>query len=416
MNNWLFRALASELNPDVEVMSDYIDSKTKIHIKCKICGEEYDTSHSNILHGKLHNSNKHSKWCSTWIHNAPKRKSIEKKLRYLNGFIKDIDVISYNPQDTSITFRCQRCGNIYSESIFYIDRPHCDKCKNLNTRTDNSGYNAHLRSLIENSCNIHLCEKNKSVLSCHCSKCNSDFDINGYMKRRKITCPVCTRRTRSEQKAAQRFAQANSKYTSIRRKCDYLEYCVRNNDYLCKKCLMLSDKYYTKHEFKEISENANRNISILGNYVNSTTKIKYKCKTCGSIYEAKPYSLINGSCRCKKCQCSSGERKVANFLDDNNIQYQREYIFQGCFDKKPLRFDFYIPSMNIAIEYDGIQHFEPIDFFNTKNNDTLDDIHRRDKIKNDFCLKNGITLIRVPYNCKNINDFLRNHIDVTITN
>ena len=66
-------------------------------------------------------------------------------------------------------------------------------------------------------------------------------------------------------------------------------------------------------------------------------------------------------------------------------------------------------------EYNTLIAGEAIEI-DSKDNDTLDDIHRRDKIKNDFYLKNGIILIRVPYNCKNINDFLRNHIDVTITN
>jgi len=57
-----------------------------------------------------------------------------------------------------------------------------------------------------------------------------------------------------------------------------------------------------------------------------------------------------------------------------------------------LPFDFYIPELNVCVEYDGIHHFKPVHgvstYEKTKNNDA---------IKTDFCMKNGIKLIRIPY-------------------
>ncbi len=45
-----------------------------------------------------------------------------------------------------------------------------------------------------------------------------------------------------------------------------------------------------------------------------------------------------------------------------NIEFEQQKTFDGCKMKYLLRFDFYIPCLNIAIEYNGKQHYEPIDF------------------------------------------------------
>ena len=89
---------------------------------------------------------------------------------------------------------------------------------------------------------------------------------------------------------------------------------------------------------------------------------------------------------------SNGEIKIEKYLQDRNIEYKREYIFE-LLDKK--RFDFYLPLLNTCIEFDGKQHFEPIDFFGGV--DSFVENKNRDKIKNDFCLKQNIKLIRIPY-------------------
>ena len=74
----------------------------------------------------------------------------------------------------------------------------------------------------------------------------------------------------------------------------------------------------------------------------------------------------------------------------------KEKIFEDCINPKTkykLRFDFYLPEHNICLEYDGQQHYKETTFCN----DTLADRQYRDKIKDDYCLKNNISLIRIPY-------------------
>ncbi|WP_143767967.1 MULTISPECIES: hypothetical protein [Paenibacillus] len=67
-----------------------------------------------------------------------------------------------------------------------------------------------------------------------------------------------------------------------------------------------------------------------------------------------------------------------------------------------LRFDFSIRILDrtILIEYDGEQHFHPVDFAGKGELWALEQFHetqRRDRIKDDYCRANGIDLIRIRY-------------------
>jgi len=60
-----------------------------------------------------------------------------------------------------------------------------------------------------------------------------------------------------------------------------------------------------------------------------------------------------------------------------------------------LELDVYVPKLNIAFEYQGIQHFEPIDYWGGEK--SLEEVQKRDKIKKELCAKNNIKLIYVYY-------------------
>ena len=131
--------------------------------------------------------------------------------------------------------------------------------------------------------------------------------------------------------------------------------------------------------------------------------IKYKieviitCREHGD-FKQTPSDHINGS-GCSMCSESRGETKVRVFLENNNIEFEREKKFKDCRDKNPLPFDFYLPQYNLCIEFDGRQHFEPSAFNSKKEKEDVklenfEYIQRHDRIKNEYCKKNGITLLR----------------------
>lgn len=124
--------------------------------------------------------------------------------------------------------------------------------------------------------------------------------------------------------------------------------------------------------------------------------ITITCKIHGD-FEQNPYYHLDG-CGCPLCGniSSIGENRIYNFFLKNNIEVIREHRFSDCKYKNTLPFDFYIPSMNMCIEYDGIQHFEPVEYFGGEKNFKKQMV--KDQIKTDYCENNGISLIRISNN------------------
>ena len=106
---------------------------------------------------------------------------------------------------------------------------------------------------------------------------------------------------------------------------------------------------------------------------------------------------------------SEGELKIREWLIENNIEYETEKTFNGLIYKQPLRLDFYLPKLNVAIEFDGVYHFQAFDWVGGET--TLEMNKIRDSIKDRFCKDNNIKLIRIPYwEYKNIANILSQDI------
>lgn len=121
-----------------------------------------------------------------------------------------------------------------------------------------------------------------------------------------------------------------------------------------------------------------------------------KDKYCGSIREDH---LLHGH-GCPVCKNSIGEKNVIDYLVEHNITFLPQYSFSDCIYKGTLYFDFYLPEFNSCIEYDGIQHFEPVDFAGKGTewaNENFKYTVLRDDIKNKYCQSHCIPLCRIKY-------------------
>ena len=84
------------------------------------------------------------------------------------------------------------------------------------------------------------------------------------------------------------------------------------------------------------------------------------------------------------------------------INYIQQKTFDKCLRVKKLMFDFFIPHLNLCIEFDGRQHFESIPYFGGKEAFIIR--KESDIIKNNFCRDNNINIIRISYEDINIID------------
>lgn len=179
----------------------------------------------------------------------------------------------------------------------------------------------------------------------------------------------------------------------------------------CSKCANNYNK--TNIEFIEIA-NLKHNYKYSydkTNFLNNNTKVVITCPQHGDFSQS-PYHHLKGF-GCKKCTNSKGEAFIYDYLNNNDIKFISEKTFEDCRYIAKLKFDFYLTEYNICIEYDGIQHYEPRDYFGGIDSYIL--TKKRDKIKNEYCKNKNIKLFRIKYS-DNINEKLekiKNYIKMT---
>jgi very-short-patch-repair endonuclease len=151
-------------------------------------------------------------------------------------------------------------------------------------------------------------------------------------------------------------------------------------------------------------------------WIDGKSNFKIKCK-CGNEFVTMLSNFRNGKKRCCKCvkSQSSGEKRIEDWLTANDVDYISEKRFSDCRSKRALPFDFYLPSQNICIEYDGEQHFR--NHLSFGKGDSLDLVQQRDAIKTKYCSLKNIKLIRIPYiKAKNIEVILNEQVNTEIIN
>jgi len=178
------------------------------------------------------------------------------------------------------------------------------------------------------------------------------------------------------------------------------------NGHGCKKCCQLYSP--TTEEFidKSMTIHGNKYDYSLVDYKNNHTKVKIICPIHGS-FETRPNDHIGKTSGCPVCCESKGENIIRNFLNENSIIFTPQKRFKDCRDIKPLPFDFYLPELEICIEYDGEQHYLSRSTFGGENR--FSDIKRKDNIKTEYCKINNIYLIRISYS-ENIVSKLKNEL------
>lgn len=130
-------------------------------------------------------------------------------------------------------------------------------------------------------------------------------------------------------------------------------------------------------------------------------RVIWICKCdCGNFCEVGTHDLQTNKVNSCGCLKSKGELLIASLLIESGIPFETQKSFPSC--KFPdtnylAKFDFYVDGKYI-IEYDGEQHFYYKNSDHTWNNkENYEKVIEHDNYKNQWCLKNNIPIIRIPY-------------------
>ena len=132
----------------------------------------------------------------------------------------------------------------------------------------------------------------------------------------------------------------------------------------------------------------------LSEYNHSKEKMSIRCVPCDYVFEQESGEHTRGS-GCPNCCKGKSERLfgecLVELLPDVEIWDARKYGWlMNPSTGYPLELDFYIPSMKIAFEVQGRQHYEEIEKWG--GSDKLSSQQHRDTLKRTLCEARGIVL------------------------
>ena len=323
---------------------DYIGAKTKV---CIICpkpehGEFWQTP-SNHLQGagcpKCRNEVNSKRFCLS-------KEEFIKKARETHGDKYDYSKVDYVNAHTKVCIICPEHGEFWQQPSSHTQGCSCPKCGGCYVPTTEEWIA--LANEIHNDKYDYSkvrYENNETKVCIKCPK-HGDFWQRPYDHIQGKGCPKCANDVTGER-------------------------CRSSKEEFIKKS---HNVHGDKYDYSKVK------------YVNNHTKVCIICPEHGE-FEQIPSEHIKGR-GCKKCNLSHLERSVMNYLDEKKITYD----YQKRFDWLGLQsLDFYLPDYNVGVEFQGLQHFESVEYFGGKEG--LNECKKRDKLKFNKCQKYGIKVL-----------------------
>lgn len=271
----------------------------------------------------------------------------------------------------------------------------------------------------------------KSV-HCYCNIHNTYFDSIPYnLLKGKCGCESCRREKISKKNARTKLDFVNKlykinpnievigEYTQCKNKIECV--CKIHNetffstpDHLiqgetgCKKCIDIKNHnsgLKLHGDFVNEMKCVNKDIQIIGEYTGAKQNIEVKCTRCGHIWSPTASSLLSGF-GCPECTISRGEIKIKNYLEKYKINFEHPKKFNGLYGVggRHLSYDFYLPDINLLIEYQGQFHDNTAPQ-QTSEQFTIQKEH--DKRKSEYAKFNNICLLEIwHWDYKNIEKIL----------
>ena len=331
--------------------SEYKGQKYNIKIICKKHGAFYQQAGNHV---KQHQG---CPLCSKY-----KRKTTEEfveKANEVHSYKYDYSKVEYKNSKTKVCIICPEHGEFWQTPSNHLHGYGCMKCGGC-SKLDTSDFIEKAKKIHDNK---YSYEKTKYV---------------DYKTKVIITCPIHGE-----------FEQNPHDHLS------------GHGCSICGGCLK-----YTQEDFITLAHkvHGNKYSYEKTNYITSSEKVIITCPKHGDFTQT-PASHLSGI-GCPKCKRSRGEETVAHILDEFKVPYNEQFRIKLETEvRKEIIVDFFLPSKNIIIEYNGIQHYEPIKKFGGE--ETFIERQKRDNYLRNYCKIHKIQLIEIPYTETNIKNFLK---------
>lgn len=326
---------------------DYVNAHTILNITCKTCGNNFSQEANKHLRGQ---------GCS--FCNGKNRLTIEefvRRARKIHGNKYDYSKSVYTNYNTNVIIICPKHGEFPQTPSHHLSGEGCKECgkeraKEKLTKTCeqfvSEAKKAHKDKgyLYDKFVYVNAYEEGIIICPRH-----GEFYKSPLHHLRGQGCTECSNEERGNKK--------RNNHKAFEEKASR----IHNNEYIY-------------HQ----------------DYVEAKIPIQITCKKCGMTFLQTPSNHLKGE-GCNNCKKSKIEKDIERLLNENNIKnipQSSKKIFDWL-GKQSL--DFYLPEYNIAIECQGLQHFEARDGFGGVNG--LQQRKLRDERKRQLCEAHGVKMI-----------------------
>ncbi len=385
-------------------LDTYVNTKTKIKVKHSKCGNIYEVRPNDFLRGSR------CPYCAGIIKKTDTQFKQEAYDLVGNDYVF---LESYQGALTKIKVKHNKCGSIYKvKPSDFLQGHYCPYCAGNLKKTD-TYFREEVYDLVGNEYTfLDYYVNAHTKLRVKHNKCGSIYKVQPSNFLNGSQCPYCSGKIKKTDAQFRKevydlvgneyifldsYVNTMTKLRVQHTKCGHIYKVVPNNfirGSRCPCCSVNTGKTDARFK-KEVFDLVGNEYTFLDPYVNNHTKLRVKHNKCGNIYEVKPTDFLDHQTRCPYCNSPKGETIIGKILDILNINYEAQKTFDDLRDTQPLSYDFFIPSQSILIEYQGLQHYQSIDYFGGEKRFEYQQKH--DKMKAEYAKANGYKLITIPY-------------------
>ena len=251
--------------------------------------------------------------------------SFIEKAKIVHGNKYDYSLVLYNGCQEKVKIICPEHGEFKQTPAGHITGRGCPVCR----------YISSAKKLAKTK--EDFIKKAKEI---HGDK--YDYSKVEYINNSTKVCIICHEKDENGKEHGE-FFQTPTKHLDGKTGCPR---CTHNHKYTTEEFLeILPDWIKERYDFSEFE------------YVSTHKKSTLICPEHGKFL-ISPHNIRKGI-GCPSCSESKIERELSLFLKEYQVKYVREYKEDG-FGKQTI--DFFLPDFRVAIECQGIQHFQPTDF------------------------------------------------------
>jgi len=341
-----------------------------------------------------------------------------KKAREVHGDKYDYSKVEYINNHTKVCIICPEHGEFWQTPINHLNqKQNCPKCSHRSYCYTTEEFVLKAREVHGDKYDYSKVEyiNNRTKVCIICPE-HGEFWQTPFKHLYGQGCPCCckTKKMTTEEfiKKAREIHSDKYDYSKVEYKNTDTKVCIicpehgefwqTPHSHLCGQgcpCCCKTKKMTTEEFIKKAREvHGDKYDYSKVEYKNNKIPVCIICPEHGEFWQS-PGNHLSQKQNCPKCSELSNisETRLFNFIKENcnyNIKRQKKFSWLGS-----KRIDIFIEELNIGIEYQGKQHFEPVECFGGAFE--FEKTKKRDEEKYNECKKHGIKLLYVSYE-KNI--------------